>query len=260
MKTIRYFGLVLITAGLSTAAFAQGMFAQRARDPGEMLGKVFGKNTAFSATAHTTIKTASGKELQAMEFSYAMLDGNVRTEMDLMKMHSANMPPDAAAQMKQMGMDRTVHIFLPDKQVAYMIYPSMKAYCEMNTAQMTGQKDTKAPKVQETELGNDTVDGHPCVKSKIVMTDDDGHKFETLVWKATDLKDFPIQSQINSEDGTVITTTFQNINQSKPAASLFEPPSDFKHYASMQELMMSNMQHMMPPRGGMEMPPHGGNE
>jgi len=260
MKTIRVLGLVLVTTSLATAVMAQGMMAQRPRDPGEQLAKIFGKNTAFSATAHTTIKTAQGKEAQTMEYSYAMLDGKVRTEMDLMKMHGANMGPDAMAQMKQMGMDRTVHIFVPDKKLAYMIYPSLNAYCEMNTAQMTGQKEGKEPKIEETELGKDTVDGHPCVKSKIVVTDDSGRKSESLVWKATDLQGFPLQTQATTEDGSVMTTTFKDINQTKPAASLFEPPADFKRYANMQEMMMANMQRMMPP--GMSphgaMPPHGG--
>ena len=265
MNTTRFFSWALATTmGVAATAWGQGMFAQRPLDPGQQLGKIFGKNTAFSATAHTTIKTASGKEMPAMEFSYAMLDGKVRTEMDLMKMHGGNMSPDAMGQMKQMGMDRTVHIFLPDKQVAYMIYPSMKAYCEMNTAQTTGQKEGKEPKVERTEIGKETIDGHPCVKSKVVVTDENGKKFESLVWQATDLKDFPIQTQVTTEDGSVITTKFQDINQSKPSASLFEPPADFKRYGSMQELMMGNMQHMMPqgmpPHGGMGMPPHGGDE
>jgi hypothetical protein len=255
---MRIFSLALLVAmGVASAAFGQGMFGQRPRDPGEQLGKIFGKNTAFSATAHTTIKTAGGKDTQAMEFGYAMLDGKVRTEMDLMKMHSANMPPDAMAQMKQMGMDRTVHIYLPDKQVAYMIYPGMKAYCEMSATPATGQKEVKEPKIEKTELGKETLDGHPCVKWKVVTTTDDGKKLESLMWQATDLKDFPIQTQMKTEDGAVITTTFKDINQGKPAASLFEPPADFKRYGSIQELMMSNMQHMMP-QGGM--PPHGGGD
>jgi hypothetical protein len=263
MHSTRIFGAAFLTmVGLASTAFAQGMFASRPRDPGEQLGKVFGKNTAFSATAHTTIKTAGGSELPAMEFSYAMLDGKVRTEMDLMKMHGSSMPPEATGQMKQIGMDRTVHIFLPEKKTAYMIYPSMKAYTEMNTAQVTGQKDGHEPKIEKTDLGKETVDGHPCLKSKVVVTDEDGRKLESLVWQAADLKDFPIQTQITSEEGAVITTKFQDINQNKPSASLFEPPVEFKRYASMQELMMGNMQHMvppgMPPHGGM--PPQGGGE
>lgn len=257
MKTKQFFSLATVAVlGVASTTFGQGMFGARTKDPGEQLGKIFGKNTAFTANAHVTMKAPSGKEMPAMEFQYAMLDGKVRTEMDMTKMHSANMPPDAMASMKQMGMDRTVHIFLPDKKIAYMIYPSMKAYCEMNPAQTTGQKEGKEPKIETTDLGKETIDGHPCVKSKVVVTSEDGHKFESLVWKATDLKDFPIQTQMTTEDGTTVTTKFADINQSKPSASMFEPPSDFKRYASVQELMMSNMQRMMPPGG---MPPRGGD-
>lgn len=263
MKTKRFFGLVsLALAGMISTAFAQGMFGARTKDPGEQLGKIFGKNTAFTANAQVTMKDPSGKQMQVMEFTYGMLDGKVRTEMDMTKMQGANVPPEAMGQMKQMGMDRTVHIFLPDKKIAYMLYPSMKAYCEMNTGQMAGQKEGKEPKIEETELGKETIDGHPCMKSKVVVTDEDGHKFESLVWKATDLKDFPIQTQMTTEDHTTITTKFTDINRSKPSASMFEPPSDFKRYANMQELMMSNMQRMMPP-GGIPprsgMPPRGGD-
>jgi len=234
------------------------MFGARSRDPGEQMAKFFGKNTAFSAKAQVTMNSPSGKSMSMMEFQYDVLDGKVRTEMDMTKMHGGAMPPEAMAHMKQMGMDRMVHIFLPDKNVTYMIYPSMKAYCEMNTGQVPGPKEAvKGAKVEETELGKETIDGHPCMKSKIVITEESGHKSEALVWKATDLKDFPIQWQTTSEDGSTMTMKFTDINQSKPSASMFEPPSDFKRYGSVQELMMSNMQQMMP-RGGM--PPQGGNE
>jgi Domain of unknown function (DUF4412) len=255
MKAKQFFSLVTLAAiSVTSASFGQGMFGARSKDPGQQLAKFFGKNTAFTATAHVTMADSAGKQLHEMEFHYAMLDGKVRTEMDMTKVQGANLPPKAMAQMKQMGMDRMVHIFLPDKNVAYMLYPSMKAYCEMNTAQTTGQKESKAPKIEETELGKDTIDGHPCLKSKVVVTDEDGRKFEAVVWKATDLKDFPIQTQMTNDDQTT-TTKFTDINRSKPSASMFEPPSDFKRYASMQELMMSNMQQMMP-QGGM--PPRSG--
>ncbi len=260
MKAKRFFGLVtLLAIGATSASFGQGMFGARSKDPGQQLAKFFGKNTAFTATAHVTMADSAGKQLHGMEFQYAMLDGKVRTEMDMTKVQGVKVPPEAMGQMKQMGVDRMVHIFLPDKKVAYMLYPSMKAYCEMNSSQLTGEKESKTPKIEETELGKETIDGHPCVKSKIVVTEEDGHNFEALVWKATDLKDFPIQTQMTNEDQTT-TTKFTDINRSKPSASLFEPPSDFKRYASIQELMMSSMQQMMPPggmpsRGGM--PPRG---
>jgi hypothetical protein len=233
----------------------QGMMGRGPRDPGEQLSKLFGRSKAFSADATVTVKDPSGKEMPAMEFSYAMLDGKVRTDMDMAKIHGGGMTPQAIMQMRSMGMDRIVHIFLPEKKVAYMIYPGMKAYCQMDTSKSSAQKEGKEPKIEKTELGKETVEGHPCMKSKVVITQDDGKKFESLQWQATDLKDFPVKSEMTSEDGMVVTTLFKNINQSKPDASLFDPPADFKRYDTIQELMMGNMQHMMPPGA---MSPHGG--
>ena len=80
------------------------------------------------------------------------------------------------------------------------------------------------------------------------------------MWKASDLKDFPIQTEMQS-GGATITTHLRDIKLSAPDASLFDPPSDFKAYSSMQEMMMANMQRMMPPSGmppGGAVPPQGG--
>ena len=255
MKTTQFLSVALAAAvvGVATTAAGQGM-GRGPRDPGEQLAKLFGRNKAFSADANVTVKDPSGKEMPAMEFSYAMLDGKVRTDMDMAKVHGG-MTAQAYTQMKSMGMDHISHIFQPEKKLAYMIYPGMKAYCQMDMSKLAAQKQGKEPKIEKTELGKETVDGHPCVKSKIVITQDDGKKFESLQWQATDLKEFPVKSEMTSEDGTVVTTLFKNINQSKPDASLFDPPADFKRYDTIQELMMSNMQRMMPP--GMTAP-HGG--
>ena len=50
-------------------------------------------------------------------------------------------------------------------------------------------------KVETTEIGKETLDGHPCVKNKYVVTDNEGVKHESTVWNATDLKNFPVKIQ-----------------------------------------------------------------
>ena len=260
MRTIRFASLVtLALCGFGSLGFGQGMFGGPRRDPGAGLAEIFGKDKSFSAVAHTTIKDPSGNEIQ-MESSYAVLEGKIRTEMDVAKMQGGRIPPQALAQMQAMGMDKTVTIMLPEKHTGYLVYPGLKAYCELPTP--TGSSATesnKPPKVERTEVGRETIDGHPCVKYKVVVTPENGPSVNALVWQATDLKDYPIQTQVDA-GGSTITTLFQNINQHKPAASLFEPPSDYKRYGSMQELMMSAMGGMggMPggmPRGRSSMPP-----
>jgi len=259
MKTTRFFGLALVTVvGLAATTFGQGTFGGPGRDPGASLAEIFGKDKSFSAVAHVTFKGPDGNERQ-MEMSYAVLEGKVRMETDMTKTQGGRMPPEAVAHMQAMGIDKSVTIMLPEKHTGYMVYPGLKAYCELPTpAGSSATESSKPPKVERTEIGKETIDGHPCVKYKVVVTSEDGMPVNMLVWQATDLNNYPIQTQVEAGNGMVVTTRFQDINQSKPAASLFEPPSDYKRYGSPQELMMSTMGGMPGRRSMPPMPPRGG--
>ena len=260
MKAFRLWTMIAAAACLTApAVFGQRMFGG-VRDFGSaQMAKVFGKNEAFTATADMTIADKSRPEPMQMESAYAVLKGNVRTEMDMTTMKGVNMSPQAVAQVKQMGMDRTINIYRGDKKLLYLVYPGLKAYCEINPAsdQPTDKTEQKEAKIEVTALGKETVDGHPCVKNKITITSDDGKQHEMIAWQASDMHDFPLKTEMQA-GGATITTHFRDIKMSAPDASLFDPPSDFKGYGSMQEMMMANMQRMMPPGGT---PPHGnGNQ
>jgi hypothetical protein len=230
------------TAAITTGAFAQGMFAGGAppSDPGRGLAGILGQKYAFSATARTVTKESPRSKPQTFEYAYANLDGKSRVEMDMTKSAGG----DDAEAMKTMGMDRMVILQIPGKASCYLMYPGLKAYCEI-PAQETTASDEKA-KVERTEAGNETLDGHPCVKWKVTTTKEGGATSESLVWEATDLNNFPIQCEVPTEKGGTSTTRFKDIKTDKPAASLFELPADFKKYGSIQEMMMSAMQKMMP--------------
>jgi hypothetical protein len=90
-------------------------------------------------------------------------------------------------------------------------------------------------KLEMTELAKETMDGHPCIKAKAVVTSKDGTKYESLVWKATDLKQFPIRIE-RTEGRMNVIMTFRDIDLSKPAPDLFEPPAGSTKYDSMQAM------------------------
>jgi hypothetical protein len=233
----------LISAAPSASVLAQGMMGGGApKDPSKGLAGVFGKKLAFTAQAKGTVKETPTSNAQTLEFGYALLDGRSRVEMDMTKMMGGGSNDDIEM-MKQMGMDRMVILNQPDKKATWMIYPGLKAYCAIPSAEEEAA-DEKA-KVERTELGKETVDGHPCVKWKVTTTKENGETSELVMWTATDLNDFPIQCEVPTAKGGTSTTLFQDIKTSKPAASLFEAPADYKRYGSMQELMMSSMQRMM---------------
>lgn len=213
--------------------------------------KLFGGNSAFSAVMEIQTTNRSGREM-TMSGKMAADNGKSRFEMDMTTMKGSEMPPNAVAQIKQMGMDKVVTITRPDQKFTYMVYPGLNAYAETPIHDPQALKPESDFKMETTELGKETVDGHECVKNKVVVTDKEGAKHESTVWNATDLKKFPIKIE-TTEQGNAMTMTFKDVKLDKPAASEFEPPSDYKKYDSVMAMMREEMMKRM---GGMHGPPH----
>ncbi|MGD1088999.1 MAG: DUF4412 domain-containing protein [Verrucomicrobiota bacterium] len=235
---------VIFLVGLVTA-YSQPRYPEF----GNGVDKLFGENQSFSATMEIQMNNG-GPVTMSGKISFDR--GNSRFEMDMSEMQGGNLPPDAMAQMKSMGLDQMVTISQPDKKVIYMIYPNAQAYAEIIPPAPDSSATNSDASVVSTELGKETVDGHPCVKNETVVTDKQGEKHEFTVWNASDLKNFPIQVQMN-EQGNTMTTFYKNISFARPDASLFNPPAGYAKYDSMQEMMQAVMMKKM--GGGIGMPP-----
>ena len=214
--------------------------------------KLFGENSTFSATLE--MQTSGGGDSEAMTMPGKIFfdQGKSRFEMDMSQLRSGKMPPQMAAQMKSMGMDKMVMISRPDKKVGYQVYPGMQAYVESQLPEKEAAGQASDYKMEITELGKETVDGHPCVKNKAVVTDKEGAKHESVVWNATDLNKFPVKIE-HTEDSTKVTMLFRDVKLSKPAADLFDPPGDATKFDNMQSMM----QQVMMKRFGGGRPPQG---
>lgn len=245
---------LLLTTAILTFGIIQTI-AQPGRMPGGprfdgAMSKLFGENTSFSADIESQIKEKSG-DMTTMPGKIFFNAGNTRFEMNLSSVSGPRMRPEAAAQMKAMGLDQMIAISRPDKNLSYLIYPGFESYVENQLPDAkTGTND--AYKVETTELGKETVAGHPCVKNKVIVTDSKGKTNESTVWNATDLKNFPMKIVHNDQDNDV-TMLFKNVSLSKPAAALFEAPSGYHSYNNMQSLMQEQMMKHM--GGGMSQPP-----
>jgi hypothetical protein len=226
--------------------------AQMGRGPGGpdfsgAMAKLFGNNSAFTATAEVHAKNGRSNDEMTMPGKIAFRDSKSRFELSMSEMKGAKMPPGMVEQMKQMGMDNMVSISLPEKKVVYLIYPGLKAYAEMRLTNATpADADLKI-----TELGKESCEGHDCIKNKAVVTDKDGQTHEFTVWNATDLKKFPVKI-VTDERNNAVTILFKDVKFEKPADSQFDPPTDFKKYDSMMSLMQEEMMKKM--GGGMNMP------
>ena len=253
----------LIAASLClslTPAFAQmganphggmGMGPAAGLDFTGPLGKLFGGAEAFSAKLQMQLTLPNQAEPLTVPGKIAVDHGKSRFEMNMTEAAGPHMPPGAAEQLKAMGMDQIIMISLPDQKTNYMVYPSLTAYVGMPVRNPELTRPESDFKIEKTELGKETIAGHPCVKNKDVVTDNKGDKHESTVWNATDLKDFPLKIE-TTENNHTMTLLFTDVTLSAPKASLFSPPSDYKKYDNQMDLMREQMMKRM--GGGAGMP------
>jgi len=231
--------------------FASGLagFAQLAGPPSlgldfGLLSKLFGDTTAFSAKAEVQVFDKNQKEKMNAPLDFAMLDNNVRVEMETARIKNKDMPDGAAAMLKQFGLDRVTSIIRPDKKTIYLIIPSQQSLVATPMPQPDVDVFYSKPKIEKAELGKETLDGHPCVKNKVVFTGDKGEKHECTVWYATDLKNFPVQILTQEKDDTVILR-YRQVQLAKPAAKQFDVPTGYQEYTDVQAMMQGVAMKMM---------------
>ena len=260
IKLMKKYLLLLTTApiGLNlTPAFAQMGRTPSGPSFDGATGKLLGEHSTFTANLEFQTTESSGGTV-TMPGKIAFDAGKSRFEMNMSEMKGSKMPPNAAANMKAMGMDTMYSISRPDKKLTYTVYPGLRSYVEATPKTPPTEAGKDDYKVVVTELGKETVDGHPCIKNKVVVTDKEGKAQESTIWNATDLKKFPVKIMTIAQ-GNSTTMLFKNVSLDKPDASSFEAPDDYTKYQSMQTMMQTEMIKKMgvggAMGGGMGMPP-----
>jgi hypothetical protein len=227
-----------LLAAIAVSAACAGLTANAqspAGPPGNMntvMARLL-RNFAFTARAEVRILDQSKKETTAVPMNYAMEDGKTRYEVDLSQFKGSDRPAAAAAFMKQKGIDRLIVINRPDTKINLTICPSIHAYSETPMGLEDEADAAKNYKIDKTKLGKEIMDGHPCDKTKVTLTDEKGKTQTATVWFATDLKDFPLQFQISDEDATT-SLRFKDVKLAHIDAKQFEPPAGMSKYEPSQ--------------------------
>jgi len=221
-------------------AATAGAWAQLAGPPSlgldfGLFARLSGDVTAYSAKAEVQVFDKNQKVKNTTPFDLALLGKKVRVEIDTTKMQNKELP-GAAESLKQMGMDRLVSVIRPDKKAIYIIVPGQQSLVNMPMPQEDVDNFEKPPKLEETALGKETIDGHACVKHKAVFTDDKGGKRESTVWRASDLKNFPVQV-LTQEKGETVIVHLRQVQFTKTDAKKFDVPAGFKEYSDVEAMV-----------------------
>jgi hypothetical protein len=238
LKNLKHLSVaaVISAALFSSAAFAQVSGGDLSSGLNAAMTKLFGNNTAVTSKAELHVWDKSKKETTVMPMGFNMLDGKTRLDIDLNQIKSSQMPANAISSFKQMHMDQLSTIIRPDRKVTLLIYPALKSYAEIAMTSEEAADANKNFKVEKTKLGKETIDGHACDKTKVVLTDDKGQKQTAVTWNAADLKDFPVQLQLTEQDNTIVVR-FREVKLIRLDAKQFEAPAGLTKYDSAEKLM-----------------------
>jgi hypothetical protein len=241
----------ILCLGLASASAQFGFGGQLLHSDASNLEKLLGNNQTFSSIIEIQF-TPNTNDTITVPGKIAFDSGKIRFEVNLLEAKGLPIPPDAVMQMKSMGLDRMIVLVLADQNPAYLIYPGLNSYVK-SPLPVAKTGTNEVAKIETTELGTETVDGHPSVKNKVVVTDGRGAAREFTVWNATDLKNFPVKI-FHVEQGSEITVSFTNISLTQPDPSTFQVPAAYTGYDNMQTMIQTEMMKKM--TGGMGLPPN----
>lgn len=208
------------------------------------LVRLFGGVTAFTAQLEIQMLDQQGTETLNAPMQFSLLEGKMRGDLDVTKLKSKDLPALAATAAKSVGMERVVTLVRPDQKESYLLYPSFQACIVAPLDEEDVAALQKPAKLAKTPLARETIDGHPCIKNKVVVTEPDGRQHEATVWSATDLKDFPVQ--IKTVDGTdTIIMRFRQVKFERPAAKQFELPAGTAKYHDAKDLTQAVMKQLL---------------
>lgn len=153
--------------------------------------------------------------------------------------------PGKERREQAMGELKQVFITRKDKNVAWIVMPEQKMYMEMPFSQAKeNEMDLSSYKVEQTPVGEETVEGIKTTKSKVVMTGPDGANFDGFLWMTADGITMKIDAVARGKgEKSRIKMTLKNLKVGKQNPALFEIPAGY------QKMGMGN------PFGGAGRPP-----
>lgn len=225
-----FFGALTATAQFSSMAarapWLQSFFAKMSPDTPD-----------FSAIGQCDLCTRAGDVQLELPMDVAVSTNVFRWEVDASKV--SPLPPQVKTMAKMMRTDRQIFLVNKNEQRIYMIYPDLHAYIQIpipESALADVEARSDATQVQKTELGRETIDGHPCIRNKAVTVEPGSPPEQGLMWNATDLQGFPIKMQLNTARG-LMKFQFQDVVIQNPDPTLFLVPGNYNLFTNSADLM-----------------------
>ena len=202
------------------------------------MSELFSDSRPYSAVA--VLQLPGDQPSQGIPLGFATLDGKMRWYLNLDQARTARLDPDTTEWLREAKLSQVVLILRPQTKVV-VVLPGLKQWFEFapsKPSEIEEKAREKAGFLQKTEVGRETVDGHPCVKYRLDLPNERHSREAAYVWQATDLKHLPIkfQAMINGESYGL---TFRQIKDSPPDLKYFEAPAGYSKIGGSEVLLQN---------------------
>jgi hypothetical protein len=207
------------------------------------LVKVLEKCPPFSAEVSVNVTGKADPVPTTAAGSIDSQNGNLRWQVKLGDIRSAQLSSNAKAVVRQINGDRFLLLTRPDKHTNYLVLAGAHACLEqpLPSVKLSGK----------TASGTDTLDGRACSKERLRLTQPDGATNQLVLWRAKDLKNVPVQVEF-SDSGQVIRVRFSNVRFQSQPGNAFDVPPGLSKYGSMEDLVQSVLLDKMKRRMGLD--------
>jgi hypothetical protein len=238
-------GLVLLTLLHVPSACAQLLpegVTERVPFFAAALTPLLAEPRPFTARAHWIFFADSPEERTQVPMTLAMSGGQMRWDLNLEESPREQFLPGALPALKQMKMDK-ISLYLQPNRAVQVTFPGAESVVVLplpKDQRVVEKAGDQAAQLTQTAVGRETIDGHVCVKFRLLVPAGKTTTAEAYVWRATDLENFPLRLQIRfGTESHVLQFKQPNFAKIEPAQLV--PPAKFKRFADLETLMQSNL-------------------
>jgi hypothetical protein len=128
--------------------------------------------------------------------------------------------------------DQTYFIWDAAQGTGFVVNEPMQGYATLSSSSQITEVSSK-----ELDGVFDTIDGHRCRQSTALISLKSQNAAEFSIWKAADLKNFPMQIKGNNGQ---LKARFYDVRLEAPSSGVFVPPANFTLYTN-SEMMLSSL-------------------
>lgn len=203
-----------------------------------VIAKFLEKQGDFSAFGDMEVRTTNGTskaDYQHFPFTFSVLGGRIRTELDLRNVPKKIEQSAGLSAMRLIGIGRIVSVTLPELRSVHVIFPSAESYV---SRKLDIEDIPSAMKIEKRLVGREHLSGKPYDKYECNLTFISGERVPVEIWQVPGTVDKAVFLRIHQK-GSSVTVRFRVIRPGKVPEELFDTPKDFSKHADLGYLMQA---------------------